>query len=740
MNRQSQGQSREGASINTPTTASVPTVIRVAVPVPLARQFDYGLPAELPTPPVGGRVRVPFAGRNLVGICMQLDPADAHDKLKPVTEVIDTEPALTDELFELAGWMADYYLHPIGEVLATMLPAQIRRGAALRIAREESWVATGHTGDLKRAPRQASLLEVIRSGTGATTRSLYDLGYSRSIITALAGKGLIRKGSAPGDDAPMTPHAALETGPTPTEDQANALQALQALGGGFQPALLEGITGSGKTEIYLRLIERVLADSRQALVLVPEIALTPQTLARFEARFGTDGAVGTLHSNLTDAERAQTWLKCRAGQIRVIIGTRSAVLAPFRNLGLIVVDEEHDGSFKQQDGLRYSARDVAVKRAQALGIGLLLGSATPSLETLHNANRGRYAHVSLQQRAGGARPPDFYLLDIRGHTLHHGLSNDLVRAVRSHLERDSQVLVFLNRRGYAPSYLCAACGWQSQCASCDTRMTLHQRPKVLVCHHCGRREPVIDACGNCGAAAMMAVGVGTQRTEEGLAELFPGVPLIRVDSDTTRTQRQLESQLADIHQSERAILLGTQMLAKGHHFPRVTLVAVINADGGFLSADFRAPERTAQLITQVAGRAGRAQAPGEVWIQTYQPDNPLLRSLIEQGYPGFAQQELAVRESAGLPPYRPMALIRSESADATSALQFLQSLPPALPGDLEVLGPAPAPIARVADRYRYQLMVLADNRSVLHAGLARLRPPARANLRWSLDIDPYDTF
>jgi primosomal protein N' (replication factor Y) len=722
-------------------------VIRIAVPVPLAQLFDYHVPAELPLPPVGGRVRVPFARRNLVGICLATDPGDAHGDTKAITEVLDSEPVFSADLFALAQWMADYYLHPIGEVLAAMLPAQARQGAPLDIVREERWSTTDVDGNLSRAPRQLELLCVLKKqGGSATTSALYELGFARSVIKGLAAKGFIKRAlAAASQPRPFAPMADTQK-PDLTAEQSAAIKQFDAADQGFTPGLLEGVTGSGKTEIYLRLIEARCADTQQAqqaLVLVPEIALTPQTVARFKERFGDNGAVECLHSNLNDTERLQTWLKCRAGETRVVIGTRSAVLTPFKNLQLIVVDEEHDGSFKQQDGLRYSARDVAVKRAQRLGIPLLLGSATPALESLNNAHRGRYTHLHLKKRAGGAQMPAFNLLDIRGQTLNHGMSNELIRILKQHLDRDSQALVFLNRRGYAPSYLCASCGWQAQCPNCDMRMTLHRSPSMLACHHCGRRESVPKVCGKCTAEQLIAVGLGTQRTEVGLAQLFPQVPLIRIDRDTTRSQRQMQGQLDTIQQGERAILLGTQMLAKGHHFPKVTLVAVINADAGFLSADFRAPERTAQLITQVAGRAGRAETPGEVWIQTYQPDGNLLRSLIEEGYSGFAARELAVREAAGLPPFRPMALIRAESPDGRSAHAFLQSLVGQLPNDLEVLGPAPAPIARVANRYRHQLMVLADNRAQIHAGLALLRtqtPAARGGLRWSVDIDPYDTF
>jgi primosomal protein N' (replication factor Y) len=584
--------------------------------------FDYSVPPALPLPAIGARVAVQFGRQKLTGVCVAHNPDDAHAKLRPLIGVLDHEAALPEELYDLALWLAEYYQHPLGEVLATILPIEARRGRELAIVRPELWAATGRSADLKRAPRQQALLDTLRSAGGSmAAAALQSAGFSRALIRAVAGKGLIAPSQATLDIQTEVSEQPLQLNP----EQATVLRQLESLPSGFAPALLEGVTGSGKTEIYLRLIQQLRNQGKQVLVLVPEIALTPQTVGRFERRFGGRGAVASLHSNLTDRERLQTWLKCRSGEVSVLIGTRSAVLAPFRNLGLIVVDEEHDGSFKQQDGLRYSARDVAVKRTQNLGIGLLLGSATPSLESLNNARSGRYAHLRLQHRAAGASMPGFHLIDIRAQTLTDGLSDELVRIVKRHLDQGGQTLVFLNRRGFAPSYLCPRCGWQAVCPHCEMRMTLHLSPRALICHHCSHRHALPDSCPDCTQEHLIAVGIGTQRTEAGLARLFPDVPLYRIDRDTTRSQKRMEAQFDSIREGLPAILVGTQMLAKGHHFPKVTLVAVINADGGFMSADFRAPERTAQLIVQVAGRAGRAENPGEVWIQTYQPDSALLR-------------------------------------------------------------------------------------------------------------------
>jgi primosomal protein N' (replication factor Y) len=483
----------------------------------------------------------------------------------------------------------------------------------------------------------------------------------------------------------------------------------------------------------------VLRAGRQVLVLVPEIALTPQTLARFEARFG-EAAV--MHSNMADQARLQAWLKAQSGQTAILIGTRSAILTPFANLGLIVVDEEHDASFKQTDGLRYSARDVAVKRARDLDIPLILGSATPSFESLNNASSGRYHHLRLTERAGGATLPAYHLIDIRGHSLDGGLSEELLRAIGREIDSGGQALVFLNRRGFAPSLVCAHCNWQGRCEACEWPMTMHSRPAALVCHHCGRRARLVESCPDCGLSSLVAVGTGTQRCEEVLEARFPQVPVYRIDRDSTRSQRRLEERLAAIGTGEPAILVGTQMLAKGHHFPDVSLVAVINADGGFMSPDFRAPERTAQLIVQVAGRAGRAERPGRVYVQTYQPDSPLLTTLIRDGYDEFARRELESRRNAELPPHRPMALIRAESVRGEDARGWLITVGERLGPGVEAFGPAPALMPRVADRLRHQLMIIAPTRRELHQALGPVRAldDAPRGIRWSIDIDPYDTF
>ena len=707
------------------------SVVRIAVPVPLPQAFDYAVPATCLPPAVGARVRVPLRNRTLVGICVEADPQDAHADPKALLEVLDEQSILPSDVQRLALWLARYYHYPLGEVFAVLLPNAALKGMPLRLRTEDTWQRTDAAApDLSRAERQRALLAFLdRHGGWASGKAIRAAGFTSAMIAALVRKGAIEAGERRFEG---------EQPPPLTADQEAAVKDYRQELEGFSPNLLEGVTGSGKTEVYMRTIAEVLSGGRQVLVLVPEIALTPQTLARFRRRFGT---ADIMHSGLSDQERLNAWLRCRDGQAQILLGTRSAVFTPFRQLGLIVVDEEHDASFKQQDRLRYSARDVAVKRARDLGIPLILGSATPSLESLENVRSGRYRTQRLSQRATGAPMPRMHILDIRGHPLSEGLSQPLTAHIERHLKAGGQVLVFLNRRGYAPVYLCTDCGWQAVCSRCDARLTLHQSRRRLACHHCGAERSVVEACPSCGGGRLLAVGVGTERSEAGLRERFPGTSLIRIDRDTVRSQRRLEEGLAKIGRGEPGILIGTQMLAKGHDFPNITMVAAVNADSGFLSADFKAPERTAQLLIQVAGRAGRASRPGEVWVQTLQPSNPALRRLIEEGYAGFADHELSIRHRAGLPPARHMALLRAAAADPALPAAFLDQLKAKLPNDLEVLGPAPAPMQRLANEHRFQLMLLADRRGPLHRGIraANTVTPPRG-LRWEIDVDPADAF
>jgi len=569
-------------------------------------------------------------------------------------------------------------------------------------------------------------------------------------------------GDDPDEDTGSIRRSSLGEPPPPDSPAWNRTHPAPTV---FAPALLEGVTGSGKTEVYLHAIADCLARGRQALVLVPEIGLTPQTLARFRGRLGVP--VHALHSGLADGERARVWAAAARGEARVIVGTRSAVFVPLPEAGLIVIDEEHDGSYKQQDGIRYHARDFALVRARTLGVPILLGSATPALETLHNARTGRYAHLRLRARAGDARPPAVRVLDVRKRPLTAGLSPELLDGLQRCLDTGGQALVFRNRRGYAPVLQCHDCGWSAHCRRCGTPerpspLTVHGGGRRLQCHHCGARQTPPPACPDCAGLALQPQGAGTERIEEALAERFPDVAVLRIDSASTRRKDAFQQQLARLGDAP-GILVGTQMLAKGHDLPGLTLVAVVGVDEGLFSADFRAGEKLAQLLIQVAGRAGRAARAGEVLLQTHHPEHPLLQTLIHGGYRAFADGELALREAAGFPPFAHLALLRAEAQQADAPAAFLQAagsllrsrLPPGARGAaqagpapapaIELHGPLPAPMARRAGVHRAQLLLIAARRQALHALLDATLPalyalPEARRVRWSLDVDPVDLY
>ncbi|NZA25277.1 primosomal protein N' [Luteimonas sp. SJ-92] len=734
--------------------AATEAVLRVALPLPLPRLFDYRAPPawRADQAAVGCRVRVPFGPRELIGVVAATGPADTDaPELREVLERLDPDPLLRGELFESLHWLARYCHAPLGEVFATALPAALRRGEPRPETRTWAWRLTeaGETArGAMRAGRPKRLADLLHAAA-RDEEALDDLleGW-RGVARTLAGRGLAERVAVPASQLAPAPQA----GPEPNPEQAQAIAAIAA-GSGFAPLLLDGVTGSGKTEVYLHAIADCLARGRQALVLVPEIGLTPQTLARFRARLGVP--VHALHSGLNDGERARVWTAALRGEARVVVGTRSAVFTPLPEAGLIVVDEEHDGSYKQQDGIRYHARDFALVRARALQVPVVLGSATPSLESLHNAGGGRYAHLRLARRAGNARPPPVRVLDVRKRPLDNGLSRELLEAIDAALASGGQVLVFRNRRGYAPVLLCHDCGWSAQCRRCDAAMTVHGGGRRLQCHHCGHRQAAPPACPDCAGLALQPQGVGTERLEELLAQRFgERVPVLRIDRGSTRRRDALQKHFETLG-DRPGVLVGTQMLAKGHDLAGLTLVAVVGIDEGLFSADFRAAEKLAQLLIQVAGRAGRAERPGEVLLQTHHPDHPLLQTLIQGGYHAFAAAELAQREEAGFPPFAHMALLRAEARHADPPMAFLQrarallaeAAPPssAVGQGLVLHGPLPAPMARRAGMYRAQLPLSALQRRDLHLALDRALPmihalPEARRTRWSLDIDPVDLY
>jgi primosomal protein N' (replication factor Y) (superfamily II helicase) len=729
----------------------------VALDTPARPLFDYLPPraeGEPTLPPLGARVRVPFGRRRLVGVVIatadrsELPPA----RLRPIIEVLDATPVLDGAGLALLQWAAEYYHHPLGQVVASALPKALRIGAPAT-ATEDRWSLTedgavaAAAGEPRRALRQRALLALLGSKGNSTAAELdaVDPGW-RSAARALLRRGWIASSAVPLPAPPSTEAAVRAAGPALLPEQNTAVEIVGAALGAFGAFVLHGITGSGKTEVYLRLIERVLHGGGRALVLVPEISLTPQLLTRFRERFETP--IAALHSGLTDHERLLGWRSAFLGEARIVLGTRSAVFAPVPQLGLIVVDEEHDASFKQHEGgFRYCARDLAVVRAQHAGVPVVLGSATPALETLYNVAKSRYTRLVLARRAAQAAPPVLRLIDLRVSVVSSGLATASVQAIEQHLAADGQVLVFLNRRGYAPTLLCTACGWIAPCSDCDARLTVHLAAGRLRCHHCGADAPLPPRCPICGFT-VKPVGQGTERIEQSLAALFPQAPIARLDRDVVRRRGDMEGVMRRMSSGEARILVGTQMVTKGHDFPNVTLVVVLNADQGLFSTDFRAPERLAQTIVQVAGRAGRGTKPGEVLIQTEFPDHPLLISLLAEGYDGFSRTALEEREQAAWPPFSRLAALRASARSADAALEFLSEarrIARRPPSGVRLLGPVAAAMAKRAGRHHAQLLVESRIRSRLQQFLDGWLPEVEhlksgRRVRWALDVDPIELF
>ena len=725
-------------------------IVRVALAVPLPRFFDYLYPPDL-TPIVGGRVLVPFGSQKRVGIVVDLPASSdvAKEKLKPIIDVLDAESLFNSTTWDWLAWSANYYRAALGDVLFQALPVKLRNGESAVKNDRTFWRITDlgkqalELGALKRAKKQIEALNLL------LTQDLEkgNNEISSAIWSALKGKDYVEEIIVPTEQKSW--QQALGDNPLVNLDNRLTLNKQQALAfsqllfqEGFNVWLLEGVTGSGKTEIYLQYIEEVLKKGKQVLVLVPEIGLTPQTVRRFQARFNVE--IDVLHSNLNDTQRLNVWERARTGQSAIVIGTRSALFTQFSDLGLIILDEEHDGSFKQQDGWRYHARDLGIVLAQKLNIPILLGSATPSLESVNNVQNGKYHHLVLSKRAGNATALRQFVIDLKHQRIQNGLSEPLLQRMQEHLEKGNQVLLFLNRRGFAPVLLCHECGWIDECHHCEKPYTYHQNQRVLRCHHCGAQKTVPMQCGHCGSTHLVTTGLGTEQLEETLKARFPQYNIARIDRDSTARKGKLEGYLEDIQQGKSQILIGTQMLAKGHHFPNVTLVALVNVDNALFSLDFRAEERLAQLYVQVAGRSGRAEKQGEVVLQTHYPDHPLLTTLLEKGYQAFAEETLKLRHNMGLPPFSFQALFKAQcrhSEEAENALSQLASFfyEQKIEG-LQVLGPIPAPFSKKAGQYRWQLLLQHASRKQLQAALSRYSPELikSSQVRLILDVDPLD--
>jgi primosomal protein N' (replication factor Y) len=726
------------------------TLVRVAVPVPLPAAFDYYVPLQSPVPAPGTRVRVPFGRRDQIGVVIAHPAESALEaaQIKTIRACLDESSVLSPNMLELLQWAARYYHHPIGEVIASALPQWLREGRPSTAAELPGWQLTdlGREQDMNaiaaRAPRQGEALTALAASPW-TSADLRARGIAADVLQRLAAKGWIAPATfSPAHETPPGGHT-LETPPTLSPDQALAVATVRAQADGFKPYLLHGVTGSGKTEVYLQLIRDVLEAGRQALLLVPEIGLTPQLVSRLERRFG--GALAVLHSGLTDKERFLAWVRARSGAARLVVGTRSAIFAELPDLALIVVDEEHDASFKQQTGFRYSARDLAIVRAQREDIRVLLGSATPSLETLHNARAGRYGLLELPQRIGTAGQPDVRVIDMNHYAQHQGLSTPLLERMTEHLSRGHQVILFLNRRGFAPALFCSNCAQVQACSHCDANMTIHARAGKLRCHHCGRESALHWRCPKC-EGERIAVGAGTQRVSDELRALLPDYTLATLDRDSTARVGALDTVLDDVASGKTDILVGTQMLTKGHDFPNVTLVGVLNADQGLFGTDFRAEERLAQTILQVAGRAGRRAEAGEVLIQTHYPGHPLLERLLAGGYAAFAELALRERERAHWPPFAHVAAIRAESEDRKAVFSFLGEVRTAVAAtrtSTQIFGPAAAAMERKSGRYRGQLVLQSAQRGPLHASLDRAAAAIYESklgrrVRWAIDVDPVE--
>ena len=720
------------------------TAFKVCIPHTNRDYYDYTTTDVQPV--VGARVWVPFRNNLRLGIVIGVAPSeyDPH-KLKAIERIVDPTPLLSIDILILCQWMSRYYQSPLSEVIPLALPKKYRRGDAVQLPISEHYQMLmtheeAHQHLSRTARRQHALIDIIATTPQISKRQIVEAGFTTTQVDTLLAKNIIHVSQhiAP----PIRPSNSPEKPLTLNADQDLAVKTVCADLQSYRCFLLQGVTGSGKTEVYLQIIAHTLALGRQALILVPEIGLTPQLLARFTARFCEPIAV--MHSHLNDTERQQAWQLAANNDVKLVIGTRSAIFTPMPTLGLIIIDEEHDASLKQMDGVRYSARDTALMRAHHLQIPIILGSATPSLESLHNCHLKKYTLLPLNQKAMTSAPLHYQIMDIRNQVLDHGIAKPTLAIIKEHLEQNNQVLVFINRRGFSPVLLCHQCGWMADCKACDSHLTLHRDIHRLICHHCGRTHTVPKTCHACHGRELLPIGVGTQRVYDYLAQQYPTTSIIRIDRDEVSKKQALNACLARINTGDAQLIVGTQMLAKGHHFPRLTLVVVLDTDNGFYNQDFRAMERLGQLLTQVAGRAGRAEYPGAVILQTHLPHHPLLNLLIQKGYQPFAQALLTMRQQANMPPYHFLAVIRAQCSNQGKLLHCLTATKQHLSqSGVDIWGPAPAPLAKKANQHRMQLLIKSSSRKKLHTVLNTLRAWLKNNktsqgIRWNIDVDPID--
>ncbi len=720
-------------------------IVRVALPVPIPQLFDYSCESAT-TEDIGRCVRVGFGRRQETGVIVDL-PAESDidpTRLKPVEHLLRDVPPLPADWLDLTAFVARYYHVPQGEVIALALPPDLRRANDVDDADTDPLLAltpAGHQAHHEggRPSRARKLLTRIEAA-GPTRKSVvrgWEDGQACADLLRRQWVYAVR---------PQNPARTAGTPPKLTDEQQAVIATVLEHPDGFAPYLLQGVTGAGKTEVYLRLIEHQLRHGRQVLMLVPEIGLTPQLEQRVVARF-PDADIVSLHSGAADGARSRGFVRAMKGEAHIVLGTRLSIFTPLPKLGLIVVDEEHDHSYKQQEGVRYSARDLAVWRARQRDIPLLLGSATPSLESWRHADEGRYTRLRLTQRAIATHMPKVRLIDTRRIKLEDGLSPALLKALTERLERKEQSLLFLNRRGYAPVLSCPSCEWVSACPHCSANRVVHLLERRLRCHHCGFDSAIPLACPDCGNQDLKPLGRGTQKLEEGLIARFPEARVLRLDRDAARSRKHWLELLARIHAGDADILVGTQMMAKGHDFPRLTLVGVIGADAALYASDFRAPERLFQQMMQVGGRAGRAELAGEVLIQTEFPDHPLFQCLKRQDTDAFAKMALAEREEANFPPFTYQAMLSADAPVLDDALDFLaravDCIHAELPGGIFLYDPVPMRMTRLARRERAQLLAESASRAALQSFLGEwmrrlYRLSAARDVRWRLDVDPLD--
>ena len=722
-------------------------LIEIILPIPIPGYFSYSVPKNIERSKIkiGCRVKVPFGSRIIVGIVYKLSGNYLNKNIvyKEIKTLIDDNPILDANTFALAEWASKYYHHPIGEVISYFMTPSLRRGEKASFASIDNFRITtkgefASLESLKNSPKQQEALAIFKDLHSLIRVTAKAYNISSSSIKALEEKSLVIKENIENTPEYRSSNEIQEKKEL-NKEQKIAIDQINSSSGG-DILLINGITGSGKTEVYMEAISKIIKSGKQALVLIPEIGLTPQTEDRFKKRFGSK--VVSMHSNKNNRERLDAWLSASRGYIDVIIGTRSSVFTPFKDLGIIVVDEEHDLSYKQTEKFRYSGRDIAIYRSKLLNIPIVLASATPSLESIKNTKDKKYSLIELKKRATGAALPKYVPIDIRGQELQNGFSQSLLNEMEYELSKSRQVLIFINRRGYAPAMVCNSCGWIVSCNSCDASMTIHSNPYRMQCHHCDAKHAITKECLSCGKEEFNLFGVGTQKVEEFLEKKFLPYKVLRIDKDTTTKRSSMSNYLKEISSGKPMILVGTQMLAKGHHLSNVTLVGILDADSGLFSADFRGSERVAQLITQVAGRAGREENQGTVLLQTYCPDHPQIEELLTGDYQKFSDRILKERSLAKTPPFSYQARFQAESAKGKLAQDLLQNLKSRVKSkDFRLVGPIPSIMERKAGIFRWELNIYSESRRSLHRELEEMISilyiqKKVSKVRWSLDIDP----